>query len=104
MREFIEVAARELSMDMEWQGDGIDEIGIDRSTGRQIVAVDPRYFRLTEVEILLGDPATAKRLLGWEAKTAFLKLVKEMIAGDHATAKRDALVRQAGYQTFNYHE
>lgn len=104
VREFIEAAGRELSMDIEWQGSGIDEKGIDRNTGKQIVSVDPRYFRPTEVETLLGDPSKAKKQLGWEAKTPFLELVKEMVAKDLEAAKRDALVRQAGYQTFNHHE
>ena len=104
VREFIEAAARELDMDIEWQGSGIDEKGIDRGTGKQIVAVDSRYFRPTEVETLLGDPSKAKRLLGWQAKTSFLELVKEMVATDLEAAKRDALVKKAGYQTFNHHE
>jgi GDPmannose 4,6-dehydratase len=104
VREFIEVAAGELSMDIEWQGSGVDEVGIDRNTGKQIVAVDPRYFRPTEVETLLGDPSKAKRLLGWEAKTPFSQLVKEMVAKDLEAARRDALVKEAGYQTFNHHE
>lgn len=104
VREFIEAGARELSMDIEWQGSGIDEKGIDRATGKQIVAVDARYFRPTEVEALLGDPSKANRLLGWEAKTPFLALVKEMVATDLEAAKRDALVRKAGFQTFDHHE
>jgi GDPmannose 4,6-dehydratase len=104
VREFIEAAGRELSMDIEWQGSGIDEKGIDRATGKQIVAVDSRYFRPTEVETLLGDPSKAKRLLGWEAKTPFPQLVEEMVATDLEAAKRDALVKKAGYQTFNRHE
>jgi len=104
VREFIEAASRELSMDIKWRGSGIDEIGIDQNTNRQVVAVDPRYFRPTEVETLLGDPSKAKRLLGWETQIPFLDLVKEMVAGDYADATRDALVRKAGYQTFNRHE
>lgn len=104
VREFIEAASVELGMDIQWQGDGIDEVGIDRNTGKQIIAVDSRYFRPTEVETLLGDPSKAKRLLGWEATTPFSDLVKEMVAADHEAAKRDALVKEAGYQTFNYHE
>ena len=104
VREFIEAAAGELGMDIEWQGDGIDEIGIDRSSGNRIVAVDPRYFRPTEVETLLGDPSKAKKVLGWEAMTSFAALVKEMVAEDHTAAKRDALVKNAGYQTFDYYE
>lgn len=104
VREFIEAAAGEGAMDIEWQGSGLDEIGIDRNTGRQLIAVDPRYFRPTEVGTLLGDPAKAKKRLGWEAKTPFAELVREMVAADLEAAKRDALVKKAGYQTFNYHD
>jgi GDPmannose 4,6-dehydratase len=104
VREFIEAAAGELGMDIGWQGDGIDEIGIDRSSGNRIVAVDPRYFRPTEVETLLGDPSKANKVLGWKAETSFAILVREMVAEDHEAAKRDALVKDAGYQTFDYHE
>ena len=104
VREFVEAAAGELDMDIDWKGKGVNEIGIDRNTGKQIVAVDPRYFRPTEVESLLGDPSKAKKQLGWEAKTSFAELVKEMVAADHEAAKRDALVKEAGYQTFDYHE
>jgi len=104
VREFIEAAGQELSMDIEWQGSGVNETGVDRNTGKQIVAVDSRYFRPTEVETLLGDPSKAKKQLGWEAKTSFVELVQEMVKMDHEAAKRDALVRNAGYQTFNYHE
>lgn len=104
VRQFIEAAASELGMRVEWQGDGIDEIGIDRSSGNRIVAVDSRYFRPTEVETLLGDPSKAKRVLGWETTTSFETLVSEMVAEDHMAAKRDAMVKGAGYQTFDYHE
>ena len=104
VREFIVAAAGVLAMDIEWQGNGVHEIGIDRSTGKQIVSVDPKYFRPAEVDTLLGDPTKAKRRLGWEAKTPFLELVREMVVADHETAKRDALIKKAGYQTFNYHE
>ena len=104
VRQFIEAASGELGMDIEWKGDGIDEVGIDRNTGKQIIAVDSRYFRPTEVETLLGDPSKAKRVLGWEATTSFSQLVSEMVAADHEAAKRDALVKEAGYQIFDYHE
>ncbi len=104
VREFINMAAAELGMDVEWKGSGVDEIGIDRNSGSEIVAVDPRYFRPTEVDTLLGDASKAKRVLGWEARTSFADLVKEMIAADSESAKRDALVKQAGYRTFDYHE
>ena len=104
VREFIEAAAGELKMDIEWRGAGVDEVGIDRSTGQQIVGVDPRYFRPTEVDTLLGDPTKSKKQLGWEAKTPFAQLVKEMVAADHESAKRDAMIKKAGYQTFDFHE
>lgn len=104
VRQFIEAAGGELGFDIEWKGSGIDEVGIDRNSGKKIVAVDPRYFRPTEVETLLGDSSKAKRILGWEATTPFSDLVKEMVATDHDAAMRDALVKEAGYQTFNYHE
>lgn len=104
VREFIEAAAAELGMDIEWQGKGVDETGMDRSTGKRIVAVDPRYFRPTEVDTLLGDPSKAKQILGWEARTSFPELVREMVAADHEAAKRYALIKDAGYQTFDYHE
>ena len=104
VREFIEAAASELAMDIEWQGSGEDEVGIDRNTGRQLIAVDPRYFRPTEVDTLLGDPSKVKKKIGWEAKIPFAELVKEMVAADHEAAKRYALIKDAGYQTFDHHE
>jgi GDPmannose 4,6-dehydratase len=104
VREFVEFAAAELGMDIEWRGNGTDEKGIDRNTGREIVAVDPRYFRPTEVDTLLGDASKAKRILGWESKISFQELVTEMVAADLEVARRDAMVRKAGYPTFNYRE
>ena len=104
VRQFIEAASGELGFDIEWKGEGIDEVGIDRNSGKQIIAVDPRYFRPTEVETLLCDPSKAKRVLGWEASTPFPQLVAEMVATDHEAAKRDALIKEAGYQTFDHHE
>jgi len=104
VREFIEAASAELAMDIEWQGSGEEEIGVDRNTGKTIIGVDPRYFRPTEVETLLGNPAKAKKQLGWTAQTPFADLVKEMVAADHEAAKRYALIREAGYQTFDFHE
>ena len=104
VREFVELAASNLEMDIEWRGRGVDEVGIDRNTGKQVVSVDERYFRPTEVETLLGDPSKAKKILGWAAKTTFAELALEMTAADHEEAKRDALVKGAGYQTFDFHE
>jgi len=104
VREFIEVAAGELGMDIEWKGSGLDEVGIDRNSGREIVAVDSRYFRPTEVETLLGDPSKAKKVLGWQAKTSFADLVKEMVAADDELVRRRAAVTEAGYQIYDRHE
>ena len=104
VREFIESAASELGFDIEWRGQGIDEVGVDRKTGREVVAIDPRYFRPTEVETLLGDASKARQRLGWEPKISFAELVKEMVAADLDHARRDALVRQAGYRSFDHHE
>ena len=104
VREFIVAAAGELGMDIEWKGSGLDEVGIDRNTGREIVAVDPRYFRPTEVDTLLGDPSKAKKVLGWEARTSFEQLVKEMVAADDELVRRRAAVAEAGYQIYDRHE
>jgi GDPmannose 4,6-dehydratase len=101
VREFIEAAAGELGMDIEWQGEGLDEVGIDRNTGREVIAVDPRYFRPTEVDTLLGDPSKAKKLLGWEARISFTDLVKEMVAADDELVRRRAAVTDAGYTTYD---
>ena len=104
VRSFIEKACAELEIELEWMGDGVEEVGIDRNTGNEIISIDPRYFRPTEVDTLLGDPTKAKQKLGWEPKITFDELVKEMVAEDYKAAKKDAFVREAGYETYNYHE
>jgi GDPmannose 4,6-dehydratase len=104
VREFIEAAAGELGMDIEWKGGGLDEVGIDRNSGNEIIAVDPRYFRPTEVDTLLGDPGKAKQVLGWEATTPFAELVREMVAADAELVRRRAAVTEAGYQIYDRHE
>jgi GDPmannose 4,6-dehydratase len=104
VREFIERAGAELDIRIRWEGEGVREVGMDEATGKHVVAVDPKYFRPTEVDTLLGDPAKAKDVLGWSAKTSFSELVSEMVKADYASAQRDALVRDAGYRTFDYHE
>jgi GDPmannose 4,6-dehydratase len=91
-------------MTIEWQGDGVDEVGIDTVSGRQLVRVDPRYFRPTEVETLLGDPGKARQKLGWTAQTDFSELVAEMVAADLDTAKRDAMVAKEGFKVYSHHE
>ena len=104
VRYFIEFVGTELGMDIEWSGSGVDEIGIDRNIGKRVVAVDPRYFRPTEVDTLLGDPSKIKKKLGWEPKTSFEELVREMVRSDCEFAERDALIQKAGYKAFTYHE
>ena len=101
VREFIEAAAGELGMDIEWKGSGLDEVGIDRNTGREIIAVDERYFRPTEVDTLLGDPAKAKTVLGWEARTTFAELVRDMVAADEEMVRRRIAVTEAGYTIYD---
>lgn len=103
VREFVEVAARFLGMEIRWEGSGATEKGYDEK-GNVIVAVDERYYRPTEVETLLGDPALAKADLGWAPKVGFRELVEEMVAEDLKLAERDALVNKHGYAVFNHHE
>ena len=103
VRDFVEAAAIEIGMTIRWIGTGVDEKGFD-ANGRCIVAVDPRYFRPTEVETLLGDATKAKQKLGWTPKISFKELVSEMMREDLKAAERDELVKKHGYSTFDYHE
>jgi GDPmannose 4,6-dehydratase len=102
VRQFVSRAAAELDMQIHWEGSGVDEKGFDQN-GREIINVDPRYFRPAEVETLLGDPSKAKRELGWVPKTSFEDLVKEMVASDLKAAEQDLLVRQHGYDGLHRH-
>jgi GDPmannose 4,6-dehydratase len=132
VRDFVDAAAQELGMAIRWEGTGVDEKGYllpspvktvqhrpplslgegrgesakpgARNEGRLIVAVDPRYFRPTEVETLLGDPSKAKRKLGWTPKTPFAELVAEMVREDLKAAERDELIKKHGYKAMDYHE
>ncbi len=107
VRQFVEAAALELGIEIEWQGSGIDEKGIisairsDKASGAKvgqvIVAVDPKYFRPTEVETLLGDPTNARVKLGWTPTTTFAEMVQEMVAKDLEVARRHALLKRHGY-------
>ena len=97
-------SSRPVGVSLIWEGDGIDEMGIDVETGRVLVEVDPRYFRPTEVETLLGDPSKAKRNLGWEAKIPLHDMVAEMVREDLKIAERDELCKREGYRTFDYNE
>ncbi len=104
VREFVTLAAKELGMEINWQGKGIEEKGYLPGQSEPIIAVDPRYFRPTEVETLLGDPTKAKSKLGWNPRITFQELVKEMVISDLQDAERDTLIRKEGYKSFDYHE
>jgi GDPmannose 4,6-dehydratase len=103
VREFVQRCAKLLELDLTWHGSGVDERALD-AKGNVVVAVDPRYFRPTEVETLLGDPAKAQRELGWTPRTSFDQLVKEMVESDLKAAQRDALVRKHGFDAYNVRE
>ena len=102
VREFVDAAAKELSLPIRWRGEGVDEVG--SVEGRQIVMVDPRYFRPTEVETLLGDASKARKKLGWTPKISFEELVAEMVQEDLRSAERDELIKREGYKAMDYHE
>jgi GDPmannose 4,6-dehydratase len=106
VRDFVNAAANELGMHIRWEGTGIEEKGYWKPPEGEklIVVVDPRYFRPTEVETLLGDPSKAKQRLGWVPRTSFTELVSEMVREDLKSAERDELIRRSGFKTMNYHE
>ena len=104
VRDFIEAAAKQLDLVIRWEGEGLDEKGLDAKTGRTIVAIDPRYFRPTEVQELLGDASKARRKLGWKPRVSFQELVAEMVTADLKEAQKDNLCYQEGFQTYNHTE
>jgi GDPmannose 4,6-dehydratase len=104
VRDFVVTAGSLLDLNIEWRGDGVDEVGIDANTGRTLVRVDPRYFRPTEVDTLLGDASKAREKLGWTAEITFRQLVAEMVESDLTLAKRDAMVAKEGYKIYSHHE
>jgi GDPmannose 4,6-dehydratase len=113
VRQFVELAAQQLGVTLEFQGHGEHEVGrvaqvqgtrARLKRGDVIVRVDPRYFRPTEVETLLGDPSKARDKLGWTPTTTLQQLVAEMVEADYSAAKRDSLVKLAGFQAFDYNE
>lgn len=103
VRDFVDAASKEIGIPISWKGKGLDEKGYDNN-GKCIVQVDPRYFRPTEVETLLGDASKAKEKLGWSTKIPFKELVAEMVREDLKTAERDELVKCKGYKVFDHHE
>ena len=104
VREFAERAALVLGMRLEWRGEGVEERGIDVKTGRTLIKIDPRYFRPTEVETLLGDASKARDKLGWKPEIDFQTLVTEMVTEDLGLAQRDALMARQGFKVFQYRE
>ncbi len=104
VREFVSMAAAHVGMQLDWQGKGVAEQALERGSGKVIVKVDPRYFRPTEVDTLLGDAGKAQRQLGWRAEISFAELVQEMIETDREHARRDALVAREGFKTYTRHE
>ena len=103
VRDFVSLSAEELGIAITWRGQGVEEQGYD-NTGKCIVAVDPRYFRPTEVDSLLGDATKARAKLGWRPRTSFRELVAEMVREDLKSAERDELVKKHGYSAYDYHE
>jgi len=104
VREFAELAFREAGLTIEWRGNGVEEKGVDRETGRVLVEIDPRYFRPTEVELLQGDPSKARELLGWKPKVTFKELVSMMVEADMEIARRDVHLKNGGFRVKNYFE
>ena len=100
IRQLCERAFSQVGMDIDWKGSAENEVGIDRKTGKEVIGVDPRYYRPAEVETLLGDPTKAKQKLGWEPKVSFEELIDEMVAADLETAKKDALVKREGFLVY----
>jgi GDPmannose 4,6-dehydratase len=113
VRQFVELAAARLGITLAFSGDGMAEVGtVARVEGSRsrcrpgdvVIKVDPRYFRPTEVESLLGDASKAKSKLGWSPRIGFADLVREMVDADYASAQRDSLVKEAGFQAYDYNE
>jgi GDPmannose 4,6-dehydratase len=104
VREFVGLAFKELGIDVDWKGKGINEKGINRATGKVIAEVDPRYFRPTEVDLLLGDAAKARQRLKWKPRYSLAALVREMVAADLAEAKKEIFLKSEGFRTMNFQE
>jgi GDPmannose 4,6-dehydratase len=104
VKYFAELAFKTVGIDLVWEGSGVNERGIDTATGKSLVEVDPRYFRPTEVDLLLGDPSKAKEKLGWASKVTVEELAREMALADLELFKRDKYLLDGGHKVFNYHE
>jgi GDPmannose 4,6-dehydratase len=104
VRDFITMAFKEAGIILRWEGDGLDEKGIDSVTGKALVEIDPRYFRPAEVDLLIGDPAKAVTKLGWKPKVQLPELIKMMVSNDMILAERELYLQDGGYATENYYE
>lgn len=104
VREFVELAGRQLGFSIQWKGNGLDEKGIDAVSGKEIIRIDPRYFRPSEVDTLLGDAGKAREKLGWKPRIRFDRLVSEMVTADLKEAQKDQMCLQEGYPTFDHYE
>ncbi|HAS36465.1 MAG TPA: GDP-mannose 4,6-dehydratase, partial [Flavobacteriales bacterium] len=104
VKEFIEKAFSQIEVELKWEGEGVNEKGIRTDTSEVVVEVDAKYFRPTEVELLVGDYSKAKKELGWEPTYKFEELVKEMVREDVKLFERDRYLQDGGHNTLNYHE
>lgn len=104
VRKFVELAFAEVGVNLKWEGKGVDEKGINTANGKVVVEIDPKYFRPTEVDLLIGDASKAKKNLGWEPKHSLEQLVKEMVASDLKIFERDKYLMQGGHDVMNFHE
>ena len=104
VRYFVEMAFNEVGIKIEWKGQGINEKGINKTTGKTIIEIDPKYFRPTEVDLLVGDASKAKRDFGWEPKYTVEQLVKEMVSSDVKLFEKDKYLLEGGHDIMNFHE
>ncbi len=104
VREFINLSAKNLDISIFWEGEGLEERGIHQDTGKEIIKIDKRYFRPSEVDTLLGDPTNAKEVLGWHPKIKFEELVLEMSIKDLEEAEKEKLIKESGYKVFKPQE
>ena len=104
VRDFVNYSFNELGIELDWKGEGVEEKGIDKSTGKILVEVDPKYFRPAEVELLIGDPSKAKEKLGWEPEVTLKELVSMMVKHDLKEAEKELHLKNGGYEVKNYYE
>lgn len=100
VRDFVTSSFNRVGIELEWSGEGIDEVATDKKSGRKLVSVDPQYYRPTEVETLLGDPTKARIQLGWEPRVGLSELIAEMVDADLESARKEALVKESGYLVY----